>query len=131
LIKIEFNTAVKLKSIILTGPNNAPKKLRLFANKSSMDFSNAENDPFLQELILDSKQTTSPTQIPLNFVKFQKVNSVTIFVMENQDGSSETEITRLTIFGQAIAHESAKLDPKAMATNSRISSTDINNNYYS
>ena len=58
---------------------SGPKTLRLFVNKVSMGFTEAEDDTPVQELVLtpqNLKKDANPT--PLKFVKFQNVNSISV-----------------------------------------------------
>jgi len=128
LITIPFNSSVRLQSLIIEGPiGKAPKRIRLFINNVSMDFDNATSLPSVQDLELnqtDTKQGSS-IQVQLKFVKFQRVDTLIIFVDSNQSGGDVTEITKLVIVGQTIVVEGTKMDPRAVTKNSGVSSTDI------
>jgi hypothetical protein len=66
---------------LFEGPSDkAPARVKIFQNQVSFDFSNAENTPPVQELVLtaeDVKQGAGKL-IPLRYVKFQNVNSITV-----------------------------------------------------
>ena len=67
--------------MVIEGPEGkAPSHIKLFQNKPSFDFSNAESLEAVQDITLtkeDVKQGAGK-QIPLRFVKFQNVNSLIV-----------------------------------------------------
>jgi hypothetical protein len=97
LIRMEFMQPVKISGLLLRGRNeeSRPALVKLFTNRLSIDFSEAEEAEPLQELTL-SENSKEP--VPLRFVKFQNVTSLQIFVEEN-GGADVTQITRLQIVG--------------------------------
>jgi len=101
LISIPFQSPVKLNGIKFSfrenvSPENLPSKIRIFTNRISLDFSDAESVPAVEE-INDPK---SGELIPLKFVLFQNVFSVQIFVQDN-NGGDVTEISTIELFGLA------------------------------
>jgi hypothetical protein len=105
LLNIHFQQAVKIHSIKIDSPEDGsgPKTLRLFVNKVSMGFTEAEDDTPVQELVLtpqNLKKDANPT--PLKFVKFQNVNSISIFVQDNQGNADNTVIDKLHLIGQTL-----------------------------
>ena len=50
--------AVKLNSLVIKGPNTdgkAPRRVKLFINRPSIGFSEAESEPAVQEFELEQK----------------------------------------------------------------------------
>eukprot|EP01095_Lingulamoeba_sp_RSL-Kostka_P008320 TRINITY_DN274_c0_g1_i1.p1 TRINITY_DN274_c0_g1~~TRINITY_DN274_c0_g1_i1.p1 ORF type:complete len:317 (+),score=125.92 TRINITY_DN274_c0_g1_i1:47-997(+) len=114
LLYIPFNQTVKVHSLILNciEPANAPCVIKLFVNKEAMDFSSAETEKPTQVIELSEDQINDgsggssssnkkkqPKLIPLKFVRFQKVNSLTIFVESNLDDEETTVIDQLCFIG--------------------------------
>ena len=57
----------------------APARVRFFIDNNNLGFDEAESDPATQEIELDEAQsTTDGPPIALNFVKFQRVNLLTV-----------------------------------------------------
>jgi hypothetical protein len=77
LIKIGFREKVRLHSLGISGPDDghAPARIKLFIDKQSMSFSDAESVQPRQELVLSS---TGPAEVPLEFVKFQNVSHLSV-----------------------------------------------------
>lgn len=102
LLTITFQQPVKIHSLLIQGPSNgqAPKNVKLFINTTSMDFDSAENGKSVQEFELTADTTAEGVQIPLKYVKFQTVNSLTMFVRDNQGDEEVTIIERVGIMGQ-------------------------------
>lgn len=75
----------------------APSVVKLFPNMPSPGFSDAEENEPAQTLLLDPGQPLSPdVKIPLKLVKFQNVNSLTIYVEDN-GGADITELYALKV----------------------------------
>ena len=85
----------KLHSIKLAGPSDgsAPSKVKLFVNKVDMDFNDAEDLPPTQTLELTGESAT----LPLQLTKFQSVNSLTVFMENNQGATESTALSRLEV----------------------------------
>lgn len=105
LVTIAFNEAVKLKAISFKVNEmklegcSGPAKVKLFLNKPNMDFDDAENLNETQEFELTEADLKSGKPVETNFVKFQNVNSVTIFIETNQDEEEVTMLNKLQLFG--------------------------------
>ncbi|KAF1333124.1 Thioredoxin-like protein, partial [Globisporangium splendens] len=80
----------------------APRVVKLFANRTSLGFSDAGDIEPTQTIELTDEDLEPNKEIELRFVKFQRVKSVTIFVEEN-NGAEETVISGLKLFGERIA----------------------------
>ena len=118
MIFIPFHCQLKVHSIHITSvlpPNNddeslvRPTSIRLFKNTPNiLDFSEANELPDTQQFRIGKKswdKETSTTVLDLNFVKFQNVVSLVIFVNglsleENIEDGVFTRIDRIRIFGK-------------------------------
>lgn len=85
-------------------PDRAPKKVKLFANKLNLGFSEAEDQPATQELTLTKKDVESAgnpvdSATKVLAAKFAKVSSLTVFIADNQGDEEKTEITRIVLVG--------------------------------
>lgn len=98
---ITFSQTVKLHSLIIQGPeDNGPKDVKIFINQTrSLDFDSAERNICLQSLELKPEDLKDETLINLRFVKFQSVQSLTLFFNNNQSGSEETVVNYLKLIG--------------------------------
>jgi hypothetical protein len=58
LIHVIFNSATKLRSVVLGAPEDghAPKKVKLFVNRPTIGFSEAEEECAVQEFDLSAAQ---------------------------------------------------------------------------
>jgi len=101
LINLKFKQSVRLHSIALKSleADKAPKKIKLFVNPVNMSFDSAESDPCTQELDLTSDNVTEGSTVNLRYVKFQSVNSLSIFCGSNFGDEEQTVIHRLVLFG--------------------------------
>uniref|UniRef100_K3WS93 PITH domain-containing protein n=1 Tax=Globisporangium ultimum (strain ATCC 200006 / CBS 805.95 / DAOM BR144) TaxID=431595 RepID=K3WS93_GLOUD len=104
ILHLEFQDAVKIHSINIMAPpgETAPRVVKLFANRTSLGFSDAGDIEPTQTIELTDEDLEPNKEIELRFVKFQRVKSVTIFVEEN-NGAEETVISSLKLFGERIA----------------------------
>jgi len=105
ILRTAFTQPIKLHSIRFDAGGNAeqaPKSVRLFVNETNpLSFDDAEERPATQELELDFDSLNKP--LPLRFVKFQKVNNVTIFVKDNQGEEDVTAVSRIQFIGQSVS----------------------------
>ncbi|GAA5887258.1 hypothetical protein JCM6882_002465 [Rhodosporidiobolus microsporus] len=103
LLQIPLNQAVKLRALrFSTFPSAsqfAPKTLRLFVNQPSVDFDSGEAMEPAQELVLDEEQAKGTKSVELRFVRFQNVNHLSIFVVDNQGSEDVTRIDKLELIG--------------------------------
>lgn len=105
LITVAFNQPVKLYSMKFQGPDNGqgPKYVKIFINlPRSMDFEEAERSEPTQALELTEDDIKEDGIVPLRYVKFQNVNSVTIFVQSNQGEEETTRISYFTFIGTPV-----------------------------
>ncbi|PNT35034.1 hypothetical protein POPTR_005G052100v4 [Populus trichocarpa] len=76
LIHIPFNQVIKLHSIAIKGPEeDGPKTVKLFSNKEHMGFSNVNDYPPSDTVVL-SPDTLKGKPVVLKYVKFQNVRRV-------------------------------------------------------
>ncbi|WBW72127.1 thioredoxin-like I protein Txl1 [Schizosaccharomyces osmophilus] len=112
MIYIPFLEAVKIHSLSITpvkeNLSKAPKTLKLFINQPTvLSFEDAESSPATQVIEeIEYKSDDEPLNIPLRFVKFQRVNSLVIFVSSNVEDEETTQIGRLEFFGEAVGDSS-------------------------
>lgn len=128
LLIIPFNCSVKIQSLILEGPDGfAPSKLKLWCNQPSMHFEDTSSLPCAQELTLTKAQTEKgkSTVIPLKYVKFQNVQSLSIFIESNHGGKDVTELSKFDLLGQQIVVEGKKMDASSAPAFSRVSATEL------
>lgn len=103
LIYIPFMQVVKLHSALFKGPEEeGPKTIKLFSNKEHMGFSNVNDYPPSDTLELSSDHLIENKPLPLKYVKFQNVRSLTIFIEDNQSGSDVSKIHKIALYGTTV-----------------------------
>ncbi|NXG49511.1 TXNL1 protein, partial [Psilopogon haemacephalus] len=105
LITVAFSQPVKLYSMKLQGPDNGqgPKSIKIFINlPRSMDFEEAERSEPTQALELSPEDIREDGIVQLRYVKFQNVNSVTLFVQSNHGAEETTKISYFTFIGTPV-----------------------------
>jgi len=100
IITVRFQSVVKIHSFAISAPtdDSAPKTVKVYANEEVTGFEDLNSISPIQEFTLSADQIN--TKIPLKFVKFQTVNTFSLFVVDNA-GGEHTRINKLTLFGQA------------------------------
>ena len=107
LIHLPFQQSSRIRALRLkTLPAHlarAPASLRLFVNRPTLGFDDAESEEATQEIQLTEAQVKGEAAVELRFVKFQNVNVLSIFVADNQGGEGEdvTRIDELEVLGVA------------------------------
>uniref|UniRef100_A0A6N2KU53 PITH domain-containing protein n=1 Tax=Salix viminalis TaxID=40686 RepID=A0A6N2KU53_SALVM len=111
LIHIPFNQVIKLHSIAIKGPEeDGPKTVKLFSNKEHMGFSNVNDYPPSDTVVL-SPDTLKGKPVVLKYVKFQNVRSksdfkilisLAIFIEDNQLESEITKVQKISLFGTTV-----------------------------
>ncbi|KAL0429514.1 UNVERIFIED_CONTAM: PITH domain-containing protein [Sesamum radiatum] len=116
LIYIPFNQVVKLHSIAIEGPEDegnvdpilnaifkfpGPKTVKLFANREHMGFSNVNDFPPSDTVILSTENLKGKPVI-VKYVKFQNVRSLTVFIEDNQSGSDITKVQKIVLYGTTV-----------------------------
>uniref|UniRef100_A0A3B1K3T8 Thioredoxin-like 1 n=1 Tax=Astyanax mexicanus TaxID=7994 RepID=A0A3B1K3T8_ASTMX len=105
LITMAFTQPVKLFSMKLLASDlaQAPKCVKIFINlPRSMDFDDAERSEPTQALELTEEDYKEDGLISLRYVKFQNVNSVTLFIKSNQGDEETTKVNYLTFIGTPV-----------------------------
>ena len=104
IINLEFSQNVKLHSLMMYAPEDkGPKTIKIFQNLTkSLDFDSAESMAGSQEFELTAADVKEGALIPLRYVKFQNVGSVTIFVKDNLGGGDVTQIDHLSFVGTPV-----------------------------
>ncbi|XP_057763686.1 PITH domain-containing protein At3g04780 [Salvia miltiorrhiza] len=102
LIYIPFNQVVKIHSIVIKGPEEeGPKTVKLFANREHMGFSNVNDFPPSDTMVL-SEENLKGKPVILKYVKFQNVRSLTIFIEDNQSGSEISKVQKIALYGTTV-----------------------------
>lgn len=106
IITLAFSQPIKLHSLkIKADKEYGPKTIKIFVNQTkSLDFDQADSCEPVQVLELkqeDLDDKASPVE--LKYVRFQNVNSFTIFVKDNQTGKETTRISQIIPIGSAVA----------------------------
>jgi len=100
LLTIGYQQAMRIKSIKVVSQANGPKTIKIFVNSPNLEFDTAEEKVASQILNLTSTDLNEDSKpIILDPFKFSSVESITIFVVNNQSNSSTTEISRLILNG--------------------------------
>ncbi|XP_011176206.1 thioredoxin-like protein 1 [Solenopsis invicta] len=105
IMSIAFSQPVKVHSLKIKAPTeNGPKNIKLFINQPrTIDFEMASSNTSIQDLTLSTKDLEEGNPVPLRYVKFQNVQNLQIFVIDNQSGSETTRIDHLVIIGSPIS----------------------------
>ncbi|KAJ2845435.1 hypothetical protein IWW36_004782, partial [Coemansia brasiliensis] len=94
---------IKLHSIMLKAPlDKAPRSIKLFANRTSLGFDDVESVDPTQEIEMTKEMYESGGVVNLRYVRFQHVNSLSIFVADNLEDDDVTAINQLVFIGTAI-----------------------------
>jgi len=104
LLHIPFTQMVKLHSLHIAGPadGSAPKRVRIFVNRTSLGFSEAADEAATQDLELSEDDLSGTNPLALKFVKFQNVRSITVFLENNQDDEDTTKLSKLVLMGSTV-----------------------------
>ncbi|XP_077245378.1 PITH domain protein (DUF1000) isoform X2 [Tasmannia lanceolata] len=99
LIYIPFQQVIKLHSVVFIGPEEeGPRMVKLFANKEHMGFSNVNDYPPSDSVVLSPDNLTGKPVV-LKYVKFQNVRSLTIFIEDNQCATDITKVQKIVLYG--------------------------------
>jgi len=103
LLGIAFLQSVKMFALCFTtnesGLASAPKTVKLFSDNLQIGFDEASSQTPAQEFELTKEQAAGKELVFLRYVKFQKTNSISIFIADNQEGEGVTRLDKLEIFG--------------------------------
>lgn len=109
IIHVAFQEHVKVHSIKFDAFNGGvdpelnPSTVRLFVNRNNLGFEDIDDVDPTQELELsvsDLQENADP--LPLKFVKFQRVKSITFFIEDNA-GGDVSALGGLKIIGSLVA----------------------------
>jgi hypothetical protein len=79
----------------------APRKVRVFVNRPSLGFSEAESDPAEAEFELTAEAATEGRPQALRVAKFASVSSVALFFADNLGGGEVTRVSAIALEGSA------------------------------
>lgn len=108
IINLRFHQPVRVHSIWIAGEqpssSKAPKTVRLFANNPvTLDFDRAQASVGVQEIVFGSFDKAvkggEGWTTQLNFVRFQNVSNLQLFIIDNQADDEQTVISGLRLFG--------------------------------
>eukprot|EP00753_Platysulcus_tardus_P007682 PLAT15377.1.p1 GENE.PLAT15377.1~~PLAT15377.1.p1 ORF type:complete len:164 (+),score=61.01 PLAT15377.1:32-523(+) len=105
LLYVPFTAFVKLRAISMSSPSAdvAPTIVKLFHNRDTITWDDAESDSPTQTLELTEEDTAKGGMpIMLRFVKFQRVYGIALFVEDN-GGAETTILDTLHFFGEPVA----------------------------
>lgn len=109
IISVQFNQAVKIHSILMKAPKDeGPKTVKLFINQPNFSFDQLSSTVPIQEIEVNPKDLVEKNLINLRFVKFQNVQNIVMFVVDNQNGGERTVIQELAFIGAPI--QTTKMD---------------------
>jgi hypothetical protein len=118
LLTIPFTEAVTIQSITIrnnSSDNNyaSPRKVKVFTNREDLDFETARDMPAQQELeLLPTHHYADGTiDYPCRPAgRFQSISALTIFVLDNYDDASGTEITYVGFKGKGTGAKRLTVD---------------------
>ncbi|KAI1869340.1 hypothetical protein JX265_006712 [Neoarthrinium moseri] len=98
ILNVPFTGQVKLHSILLRSSpsDSAPRTLKVFINRTDVDFDTASELAPAQELEL--AQTSGVQELPVKRALFGKVQRLTLF-LEDNFGDGDEDVTRLSYLG--------------------------------
>merc|ERR1712194_402185 len=109
ILHFEFSEFVKVHSIKFTELNNGiepeqnPSRVLMFVNRVNLGFEDIEDvDPTTTLDITNEDLKENADSLPLQFVKYQRVKSITLFVEDN-NGGEITALGGLKFFGKPVA----------------------------
>jgi len=114
ILVLPFREKVKIKSlgfVCRTVPSTSGitpdscsgvKTVKIFINQPSYTFDDCKSCPPTQVLEFNEKQIKDGVSLPVKFVKFQNVDSITIFIESNQKDSAVTYLNSVLIAGMPV-----------------------------
>lgn len=114
MLFVPFQATLKIHSLHVTSVPSAvegddeetmrPKTLKLYTNRAHvLGFEEADELDSTQTIELkpeDWDQSTATAKVDLRFVKFQKVSSVVVFVVDGEGDGEKTRVDRLRFIGE-------------------------------
>ncbi|XP_064645393.1 thioredoxin-like protein 1 [Lineus longissimus] len=100
---LAFQQPMRIHSLRFKAPTDqGPKNVKIFINQpTTLDFDSARSTQPTQAIEM-KKEELDGTVIGLAYVKFQNVQSMTLFFADNQDGEETTRINYLGIIGTPV-----------------------------
>lgn len=105
LITLGFHSQSRLQSITITSPrlSFAPATIKIFTNKTNIDFSNVEDQKPLQIFELDSTSyVNNQVTLQLQTAKFTLVDSIVLYISSNIGDEATTTISQIGIYGVVV-----------------------------
>ncbi|KAI8647109.1 galactose-binding domain-like protein [Parasitella parasitica] len=104
IISVPFNQPVKLHSLKFKVPNiaNAPKTVKVFANRTVLGFDDVDSVKETQTLQLTPESFEEDAIVNLRFVKYQNVTHIMLFIEDNQEDEENTQIQQLVFIGSPV-----------------------------
>lgn len=112
IINFKFHQPVKIHSLWLRGPGEkGPKTVKLFINNPvPLGFDRAQSSPAVQEVEFSKEGSAGATDgsnevclRQMNYVRFQNVKSLQLFILDNHGGGEQTVVEELKLFGTPLA----------------------------
>ena len=100
IIQFSFRSSVKVHSIGFRSGDmeSAPTVVRVFSDRKNLDFSDVEDYSPTQVLELSPSDYEEGNVTNLKFVKFQRLNSITLMIDEN-GGCDFSSLSEVVFFG--------------------------------
>ncbi|KAJ2802796.1 hypothetical protein H4R20_003142 [Coemansia guatemalensis] len=104
VLRISFNQPIKLHSIMLKAPlDKAPKNIKIYANRTDVEFDDVDTAEATQEIEMTKDiYENGGGVVNLRYVRFQNINTITIFVADNLGDEEVTAISQLAFIGTAV-----------------------------
>eukprot|EP00730_Choanoeca_flexa_P014429 TRINITY_DN6309_c0_g1_i1.p1 TRINITY_DN6309_c0_g1~~TRINITY_DN6309_c0_g1_i1.p1 ORF type:complete len:291 (+),score=83.13 TRINITY_DN6309_c0_g1_i1:39-911(+) len=102
IFSVGMTQPVKLHSIRIKAPGDgrAPMTVKLYINQATTpDFDSVESVPALATLTFDPEDVKEGHAKALEYVKFQNVNTVAVFIEDNQGGEDVSALTYFELIG--------------------------------
>ena len=102
LFNLYFQNPVKIHHLVMRAPTTetAPLNIKIFINRAPMSFSDMDAIDPTEELEIQEGELQG--DIILNYVKYQNVSNLTLFVENNRDGGDITELNKLEFHGASL-----------------------------
>uniref|UniRef100_A0A7S0L3Y3 PITH domain-containing protein n=1 Tax=Coccolithus braarudii TaxID=221442 RepID=A0A7S0L3Y3_9EUKA len=106
LLHIPFTCPVNIRSLHLVGGEEGatPRELRAFVNHETLDFSDAELMPPVQQWDIAPTDPTGTLEYPTQFTRFKNVTRLYLFVANNH-GAEQTRIRYIGLKGTGTDHK--------------------------
>ncbi|KAI8062803.1 PITH domain-containing protein [Gilbertella persicaria] len=104
IISVPFNQPVKLHSLQFKVPclANAPKTVKIYANRTVLGFDDADAVKETQVLELKPEHFEQDAIVNLRFVKYQNITHIMLFIEDNQEDEETTKIQQLVFIGSPV-----------------------------